>query len=97
MSQWILLLSMLTFLGAIIIGFSRTELWMRPRLRLAVLFLAVVLVALGVGCSNYVNPININPVVNGTPAGNFSIQLTGALGNNSQVTRTTVVSLSVLP
>jgi hypothetical protein len=90
-------LSLLTFLGAMIIGFRRSKLWLRPQLRVAVLLFAIVLVALGVGCENYVNPININPVVNGTPAGNFSILLTGTLGNSSKVTRTTMVNLSVLP
>lgn len=97
LARWTLLLSLLTFLGAMIIGFRRSKLWLRPQLRVAVLLFAIVLVALGVGCENYVNPININPVVNGTPAGNFSILLTGTLGNSSKVTRTTMVNLSVLP
>jgi len=44
-----------------------------------------------------VNPININPVVNGTPSGTVSIVLAGTLGNGSGVTRTTTVNLSVLP
>ena len=58
---------------------------------------AIALVALAVGCENYVNPININPVVNGTPSGTFSIELTGALGTNSAVTRTTTIRLTVQP
>ena len=69
LARWILLLALLTLLGAIVTGFSRSGPWMRPRLRLVVLLVAIVLVALGVGCENYVNPININPVVNGTPSG----------------------------
>jgi len=70
---------------------------MRPRLRLMLLLVAIVLAAVGVGCQNYVNPININPVVNGTPSGTFGILLTGTLGNTSAVTRSTVVNLSVQP
>jgi hypothetical protein len=97
LARWILLLALLTFLGAMITGLSRSALWMRPHLRLAVLLVAIVLVALGVGCENYVNPININPVVNGTPAGTSSIVLTGTLGNGTGVTRTTTVTLTVLP
>jgi hypothetical protein len=99
----ILLLALLTFLGAIVTGFSRSGPWVRPRLRSAVFLVAIVLAALGVGCENYVNPININPVVNGTPSGTFNIVLSGTLtlGNSSggvtSVTRTTTVSLSVLP
>ena len=90
-------MALLTLLGAIVTGFGRSGPWMRPRLRLAVLLVAIILVALGVGCENYVNPININPVVNGTPSGTMSIVLTGTLGNGSGVTRTTTVNLSVLP
>jgi hypothetical protein len=59
--------------------------------------MAIVLVALAVGCQDYVNPININPVVNGTPAGTSSIVLTGTLGTGTGVARTTTVSLTVLP
>ncbi len=90
-------MALLTLLGAIVSGFSRSGPWMRPRLRLVVLLVAIALVALGVGCENYVNPININPEVNGTPAGTTNIVLTGTLGNGSGVTRTTTVTLSVLP
>lgn len=97
LGRWILLLALLTLLGAMVTGFSRSGAWMRPRLRLVVLLVAIVLVAWGVGCENYVNPININPVVNGTPSGTVTIVLTGTLGNNSGVTRTTTVNLSVLP
>jgi hypothetical protein len=96
-ARWVLLLAILTFLSAIIAGFSKSRLWVQPHLRLAVLMTAIVLAALAVGCENYVNPININPVVNGTPSGNYSIVLTGTLGNGSGVSRTTTVNLSVLP
>lgn len=97
LARWILLLALLTLLGAIVTGLGRSGTRMRPRLGLAVLLVAVVLIALGVGCENYVNPININPVVTGTPSGTVSIELTGTLGNGSGVTRTTTVNLSVVP
>jgi hypothetical protein len=90
-------LALLTLLGTIATGFRRSAAWMRPRLRLMLLLAAIILAAVGVGCENYVNPININPVVNGTPSGTFSILLTGTLGNTSAVTRSTVVNLSVQP
>lgn len=95
--RWILLLAVLTLLGAIIAGFSKTRLWLQPQLRVAFLIAAIVLAAVAVGCENYVNPININPVVNGTPSGNYNILLTGTIGNGAGVTRNTVISLSVLP
>ncbi len=95
--RWILLLALLTFLGAIVTGFGRSGPWLQPRLRLAVLLFAIILVVLGAGCENYVNPINITPAVNGTPAGTSNIVLTGTLGNTSGVRRTTTVTLSVLP
>jgi hypothetical protein len=95
--RWLLLLALVTFLGAIVTGFGRSGPWLRPRLRLAVLLFAIILVVLGAGCENYVNPVNISPAVNGTPAGTSNIVLTGTLGNTSGVTRTTTVTLSVLP
>jgi hypothetical protein len=95
--RWILLLALLAFLGAIVTGFGRSGPWLRPRFRWAVLLVAMILVALGVGCENYVNPINITPALNGTPAGTSNIVLTGTLGGGSSVTRTTTVSLTVLP
>ncbi len=97
LTQWILLSALLMLLGAVILGFSRSALWRRPRLRLTVLLVAIVLVALGAGCDEYVNPVNINPVVNGTPAGTTNIVLMGTLGNGSGVTRTATVTLTVLP
>jgi len=97
LTRWILLLALLALLGAMVTGFSRSALWMRPRLRLAVLLFAIFLAASGVGCENYVNPVNINPVVNGTPAGTYYIVLTGTLGNGSRVTRTATAILTVLP
>ena len=97
LARWVLLMALLTFLSAIITGFSKSKLWVRPHLRLAVLLAAIVLAVLAVGCENYVNPININPVVNGTPSGNYNIQLIGTLGNGSGVQRGTRVTLSVLP
>ncbi len=57
----------------------------------------MILMTFAASCENYVNPININPVVNGTPAGNYSIVLTGLLGNGSNVIRQTVVNLTVVP
>ena len=78
-------------------GFNTASPATRPRLRFAVLFAALVLLALGVGCENYVNPININPFVNGTPSGTSTITITGTLGDGSGVTRRTTVNLSVLP
>ncbi len=97
LTRGIFLLALLAFLFAIITGLSRSGPWMRPRIRWVVLLVSIALVALGVGCENYVNPININPSVTGTPAGTVNIVLTGTLGNGTGVTRYTTVSLSVLP
>jgi hypothetical protein len=96
-TRWIFLAALLALLGAMMMGFSRSTLWMRPRLRLALFLVAMVLVGLGMSCQTYVNPININPSVNGTPSGTYGILLTGTLANGSGVARTTVVNMSVLP
>lgn len=90
-------MALLAFLFAIAIGLTRPGARMHPRLKWGVLLVSIAVVALAVGCENYVNPININPSVTGTPAGTVNIVLTGTLGNGSGVTRNTVVSLSVLP
>jgi hypothetical protein len=95
--QWVLLLALLALLAATVTSFGKPRAWLGLRLRLAVVLFAFVLVGLAVGCENYVNPINITPAVSGTPAGTYSIVLTGTLGNSSGVTRTTTVNLSVLP
>jgi hypothetical protein len=84
-------------MGAMVAGFSRIARRMRHRWSLVILFAAMVLLALGVSCENYVNPINITPFVNGTPSGTSTITIKGTLGNGSGVTRTTTVNLSVLP
>ncbi len=95
--RMILLMALLVFLAAVVLGFGRSGVWLRPRFRLAVLLFAMLLVSLASGCEDYVNPINISPYVNGTPAGTYSIVLIGTLGNGSNVQRTTTISLSVLP
>ena len=95
--RWILLLAILTFLAAIITGLHGSRARLRPRVRLAVLVVAIALAALAAGCENYVNPININPVVNGTPSGTTNIVLTGTLGNSSAVRRATIIALTVEP
>lgn len=97
MPRWILVLGLLALTCAILVAATRARAPMLPHLRLAVLLTAIVLTAFAVACENYVNPININPVVNGTPSGNYSILITGTLGNGSNVTRYTVINLSVVP
>lgn len=91
------MMALLVFLAAVVLGFRRSGVWLRPRLRLAVLLFAMLLISLAAGCENYVNPISISPYVNGTPAGTYNIVLVGTLGNGSNVQRTTTISLSVLP
>ncbi len=97
LARWILVLGLLTLLGALVAGLRRTAQGMRHRLSLVLLLVVIAWLVLGVSCENYVNPININPYVNGTPSGTYSITLTGTLGDGSGVTRTTTVNLSVLP
>jgi hypothetical protein len=87
----------MTFVSAVMIALTRGQLLIRPHFRVAILATAMILMALAASCEDYVNPININPVVNGTPSGNYSIVLTGTLGNGSNVTRTTTVQLTVVP
>ena len=94
---WTLLLVSLALLTACAVRLSRAEPWSRPHFTLMVLCVAIVLVALGAGCNTYVNPINITPVVTGTPSGNYTIAIGGTLGNNPSISRATTVNLSVVP
>jgi len=58
------------------------------KLRFAALGVAMLLFALGTSCSH-------SATVSGTPPGTTAIAITGTLGNNSKVSRTATVNLSV--
>lgn len=94
---WALMLATLVLVIGWAAGAGRLARGLRPRLRVVVLLTAIILVALGVACQNYYNPINITPVVNGTPSGNFTIPIIGTLGSDNSVRRATTVNLSVAP
>jgi hypothetical protein len=95
--MWPVILVTLGFLTALTAGLCMWGLVLRPNVRFALLAIAMILVALAVGCNTYVNPINITPVVTGTPTGNYTVVLRGTLGNNTGVSRAAAVSLSVAP
>jgi hypothetical protein len=95
--MWPLILMILGFLTALATGLCMWGLVLRPNVRFVLLMIAMILVALGVGCDTYVNPINITPVTTGTPTGNYTVVLLGTLGNNTGVSRATTVNLSVSP
>jgi hypothetical protein len=67
-------------------------------LRLAALGAMLGLLGLAAGCDTYgyitaPTPANFP----GTPTGAYTIAITGTLGNNNSVTRTTTVNLTVSP
>jgi hypothetical protein len=64
-------------------------------LRLAALGIVVALAGLGLGCDSYYSSLSFKSAAKGTPAGNYTIVITGTLGNNNSVSRTTTVNLSV--
>ncbi len=94
---WPLVLMAITLLLALTAGLGGVGPWLRPQFRLGLMLAAIILVAFGASCNNYVNPINITPVVSGTPSGNFTILITGTLGTNNKVTRATTINLTVAP
>jgi hypothetical protein len=96
-AMWPIIMMTLGLLAALTAGLRVWGLSLRPNFRFAFLIIAITLVALGAGCNTYVNPINITPVVTGTPSGNYTIALMGTLGTNTGVSRTTTVNLSVAP
>ncbi len=68
---------------------------LRPALRFAALTLVMAFVILVAGCNEFFTPIVGNPTATGTPPGVYTIIITGTLGTNSNVTRTTTVRLAV--
>ncbi len=68
---------------------------LRPALRFAALTLVMAFVILVAGCNEFFTPIVGNPTATGTPPGVHTITITGTLGTNSNVTRTTTVRLAV--
>jgi hypothetical protein len=70
---------------------------LRVSLRLAALGMMLAVAAFGLGCESYLTTIKITSAATGTPSGNYTIMIIGTLGNNSSVSRTTTVNLSVGP
>ena len=79
-------------------GRARNRLWDKPRmiLRLAALSVMLCLLGMAVGCNDYSGyPGITQATTTGTPTGVYTIVVTGTLGNNNSVTRTTTFNLSV--
>jgi hypothetical protein len=91
---WSLLLILLVVVG---LPFIRRGAWTGSYFRLILLTTLLVLAVLGAGCDVYYNPINITPVVNGTPTGNYTVTVRGTLGTNSAIQRAVTVNMSVTP
>jgi hypothetical protein len=68
---------------------------LRMSLRLAALGMMLAVVAFGFGCGSTTTGLKITPASSGTPSGNYTIVITGTLGNDNSVSRTTTVNLSV--
>ena len=80
------------------VGGTRNRLWDKPQmiLRLAALSGLLCLLGMFMGCNDYGYYPGITPATTtGTPTGVYTIVVTGTLGNNSSVTRTTTFNLSV--
>jgi Beta-propeller repeat/HYDIN/CFA65/VesB-like, Ig-like domain/Abnormal spindle-like microcephaly-assoc'd, ASPM-SPD-2-Hydin len=66
-------------------------------LRCATLCFALFTVTGWVGCNNYYNGDSFTPATSGTTYGNYTIVISGTLGNNNTVVRGTTVNLAVGP
>lgn len=91
---WVILVGMLAA-GAALVAKKRT---LPRRLRLSALA-GTLLLALGtaVSCYNYGYNVIAPPPTVGTPTGTYMISITGTLGTNSTVVRSTAITLSVGP
>jgi len=98
---WVLLLAVLALLLISTAISRRAPKATRTRLptyvRLGALVMLALFIAAEIGCNqNYYNPIS-PASVSGTPIGTYTITFVGTLGNNSSVTRSTPVNVTVSP
>jgi hypothetical protein len=63
--------------------------------RLAAVCVSLAMATAGFGCNNYYNVDNITLAGTGTPSGNYTIRITGVLGNNGTVSHSTSINLAV--
>jgi len=66
-------------------------------LRFVTLVMVLFLLAAQIGCNEYTQLNLTTPTQTGTPTGNYTIVITGKLGNTSGVLRQTTVNLAVSP
>jgi len=95
---WLLAAFMMALLAACLAASRRLPHGLPGQTRWVAVMLGVMLLALtGMSCNSYYyNPITpANPV--GTPTGNYVIIITGTLGTDASVTRSTTVNLTVGP
>jgi hypothetical protein len=91
LARWILLLALLTFLGAMIIGFRRSKLWMRPQLKGGGSVVRDRFGGLGGGMRELRESDQHQSRGEWDPGWQFQhFVLTGTLGNQQRVTRETI-------
>ena len=77
------------------VGEGEMQARMAARLRLVVLAMLLSMAGAGTACSNYSYGPNLTSLTSGTPLGRYTIVITGTLGNDSTVRRSTSVNLAV--
>jgi len=94
---WMLSLAALALLATVVASGTG---WMPTRKRAPVavcVAMLLFLAALQVSCNNYPTQSPVTQQITGTPYGVFTLTVTGYLGSNNSVTRTTTMNLSVGP
>ncbi len=95
--RWLIPAAALLLLLALLAGYKRFPGRLKRRYWV-VTALALILLSLSLtSCNDLYYEDNIAPAPQGTPAGTVTLTLTGALGSETSVTRTTTVNLSVGP
>jgi hypothetical protein len=96
---WVLLLAILAFLATSTASYRGahgvTMMRLRARVKFVVLVMMVFLLAAEMACNQYYYSPITTATLPGTPTGNYTIAITGTLGNNNAVARTTTVNLTV--
>jgi len=90
---WITLVAMLAIAGALVAKHKGP----RPIRSVTLLALALVLAGAAMSCNNYGYNVIAPPTITGTPNGTFTITISGTLGSDKTVVRSTSVNLTVGP
>jgi cytochrome bd-type quinol oxidase subunit 2 len=94
---WMLSLAALALLATVVASGTGWMPTRKPSPAAVWVAMLLLLAAFQVSCNNYPTQSPVTQQITGTPYGVFTLTVTGYLGSNNSVTRTTTMNLSVGP